>query len=143
TLRSEVTAFVLVTAADPNLAQESRYLYRRLQSWEVRPGTVVVNRMTPDPGEPPPEGWSARAGRALQAEGLAAAPATLLAAERSQELLRVMHRRDFAQLEVLRELLDHCCDLVPVPHLGQEVCDLAWLEQLRRRLFEPPSGGFR
>jgi anion-transporting ArsA/GET3 family ATPase len=142
TLRSEVTAFVLVTAADPNLAQESRYLYRRLQSWEVRPATVVVNRMTPDPGEPPPPAWVAQAGADLQAEGLAGA-ATLQAALRAQELLRAMHARDLAQLDVLREQLDHCCDLVPVPHLGQEVCDLAGLEQLRRRLFEPLSGGFR
>jgi len=143
TLRSGVTSFVLVTAADPNLAQESRYLYRRLQRWEVRPASVVVNRMAPDPGEPPPAGWLEERAAALVAEGLGAAPAALAAAREAQELSRAMHRRDFAQLDALRELLDQCCDLLPVPHLGQEVCDIAWLEQLRRRLFEPLRGGFR
>lgn len=143
TLRSGVTAFVLVTAADPNLAEESRYLYRKLQRWEVRPASVVVNRMSPDPGESPPAGWLETAGQELGREGLVEAPLVLAAAARAQEALRAMHERDFRHLENLRELLDRCCGMWPVPRLEGEVSDLAALEQLRRRLFEPMLGGFR
>ncbi len=132
TLRSPVTAFVLVTAADPSLGQESMFLYRRLQHRELTPAAVVVNRVNPAPPDGPAD-WradlrAAVSGRGAQADALDA----LVSAH---DLLAAMAERDQGQLAKLREGLLGCCSLQPVPLFDSDVHDLGGLEQLRRALF--------
>jgi anion-transporting ArsA/GET3 family ATPase len=139
TLRSPVTAFVLITAADPNLTQESVYLYRRLQHRELTPQAVVVNRVVFAPAPLPNElDWRAVLLQAASAAGAAPPEADALvdAMEQAHTHLADLARRSEAQLTKMRESLFGTCSLNAVPLMESDVHDLAGLEQLRAALFE-------
>jgi len=140
TLRSPVTAFVLITTADPSLTREARFLYRRLQQRELAPAAVVVNRQVPMPPEPPAgDEWRAaliaRAGRAgFEAERTRA---VLDAAAWARDAMAAMATRDRDQVAELRRSMFGDRDLRAVPLFDSDVHDLGGLERLRRALFEP------
>ncbi len=143
TLRSPVTAFVLVTTADPSLTQESLFLYRRLQHRELTPAAIVVNRVTQRPPDLPDlPGWREELLRVAVARGLSETVAypVLDAMQTAHDRLLAMSERDRRQLDEMRNSLFGNCPLNPVPLLDSDVHDLAGLEQMRRALFEAPGG---
>ncbi|MBW2701393.1 MAG: ArsA family ATPase [Deltaproteobacteria bacterium] len=134
TLRSAVTGFVVITAADPNLAQESAFLHRRLLQRDLSPEAVIVNRMAPEPPAlPSGDDWKAQAKKALGPPDPAAWFAGM---QKAHAILQQLAERDQQHFESLRQTMQSCCAFHKVKRLPVDIHNLAGLELLRRALFE-------
>jgi anion-transporting ArsA/GET3 family ATPase len=131
TLRSPVTAFVLVTSPDAGLVAETMYLHHRLCRQELPPELVLVNRVT----EPPPPLPDQPRWRERLAEEVRSGAPLLSALERAHLNLSRLAARDHRQLEALRRDLEDRSLLVTVARQPQDIHDLSGLEQMRRALF--------
>jgi anion-transporting ArsA/GET3 family ATPase len=127
-LREEATTFVLVTSPEPEPAQEAIFLAERLAEKGMRRGGVIVNRVHFD-------GLGEHTVEQAQ-EALAGELGERLAARVAANLadFDVLVRRDAQTIERLSRELDEP-DPVLVPHLDEDVSDLAGLARLAELLF--------
>ncbi|MBN2496732.1 MAG: AAA family ATPase [Deltaproteobacteria bacterium] len=138
-LRSGAAGFVVVTAADSNLAREAGYLYRRLQQRDLSPEAVIVNRVTPRPTPLQADGaWRDELRERLGRDG----ERWLEALERAHATLDALARRDAAALEAIKASMPRSSSFQTVPLMDGDIHDLRGLERLRRALFDPgcPDG---
>lgn len=138
-LRSSEASFVLVTTADPNQADESSFLQRRLESRNLAPDMIIANRVVGMPGPVPP-GKDQRRVLIDAAAGATGFPpdrvaAVLAAAEEAHRQLAGMAERDRHRLEQMRDRLTERSRLASVPLLEEDVYDLEGLERMRRAVF--------
>jgi anion-transporting ArsA/GET3 family ATPase len=127
-LRDEQTTFLLVTSPEPEPAREIEYLAERLSRREMASGALIVNRVHFDGlGEHSLE----QAAELLEPE-LGSRLATRVAANLAD--FDVLARRDRETVARLsREL--HEPNPILVPHLDEDVFDLAGLARLAESLF--------
>ena len=127
-LREEATTFVLVTSPEPEPAQEAIFLAERLAEKGMRRGGVIVNRVHFD-------GLGEHTVEQAQ-EALAGELGERLAARVAANLadFDVLVRRDAQTIERLSHELDEPHPVL-VPHLDEDVSDLAGLARLAELLF--------
>jgi anion-transporting ArsA/GET3 family ATPase len=127
-LRDEQTTFVLITSPEPEPAQEATFLARALADKRMPRGGVIINRVHFDglDGHTVEQAQEALAGEL--GERLAARVAANLAD------FDVLVRRDRATIERLEAELDEPRPVL-VPHLDEDISDLAGLVVLSERLF--------
>lgn len=127
-MRDATTTFVLVTSPEPEPAHEAIFLARRLAEKGMPRGGVIVNRVHFD-------GLGEHTVEQAQ-EALAGELGERLAARVAANLadFDVLVRRDRETIERLRTELDEP-RLIVVPHLDEDISDLAGLARLAERLF--------
>jgi anion-transporting ArsA/GET3 family ATPase len=128
-LRDPTTSFMIVTSPEPEPASEAPFLARQLLDARMTLGGLIVNRVHFDG----------------LGEHSAEQVAQLLAPELGEQLARraagnladfdVLVRRDRATIARLSEQLEEP-DPILVPHLDEEVRDLAGLARLAAYLFD-------
>ncbi len=126
-LRSNETAFVIVTSPEPEPAQEARFLTQRLAETRLPTPELVVNRVHL-------EGLDGRSARELEKElepGLGADLARRVAANLAD--VDVLVRSDSATIGELSALAGGR-EPVLVGHLDEEVQDLLGLSRVAEQL---------
>ncbi len=127
-LRERTTTFVLVTSPEPEPAQEALYLAERLAENGMARGGVIVNRVHFDGLG----GHTVERAQAALAEQLDARLAARVAANLAD--FDVLVRRDRATIARVASELDEPSPIL-VPHLDEDISDLAGLAQLAELLF--------
>lgn len=142
TLRSHVTSFVLVTAAQKAAVEETASLYRRLKNQQMAPDALVVNRFTFPPSVLPGSSSCVEdlmklgAGQGLSESEARRFSDSLLSVYQAMEQLS---GRDESALELLKRLIPNCCKPLTVAMMEEDIHDLRGLEKLRLALFEDPD----
>ncbi len=127
-LRDPATAFLLVTSPEPDPVREAIFFARQLTAAGMARAGLIVNRVHRDglDGHSPAQVQELLAGEL--GERLATRVADNLAD------FDVLARRDRESVERLSEALEDP-DPILVPHLDQDVQDLAGLAEVERHLF--------
>jgi anion-transporting ArsA/GET3 family ATPase len=127
-LRDESTTFVLVTSPEPEPAAEAQFLARRLAAQGMSRGKLIINRVHFDGlGE-----RTLEQAQAVLAGDLGERLATRVAANLAD--FDVLVLRDRATIERLSEGLEDP-EPVLVPHLDEDVYDIAGLARVAEHLF--------
>ena len=138
-LRSEVSAFVLITTVDPNQSQETLFLHRKLFSRDLTPAAVVANRVVPEPlALPEVPDWRQLLTHELVAgrgESEAAVTQLLAAMEIAAQTLADLAVRDLVHLDQLKTSLLNRSPLEVIYLQPEDVHDIRGLEQMRRQVF--------
>jgi anion-transporting ArsA/GET3 family ATPase len=126
-LRAPETAFAIVTSPEPEPARETSYLAARLREAGMGHGGLIVNRVHS-------EGLHGRS-PAQVAELLTGELGERLAARVAANLadFDVLARRDAATVKRLSDELDDPAPVI-VPHLDEDIHDLAGLAHIAARL---------
>jgi anion-transporting ArsA/GET3 family ATPase len=127
-LRDEQTTFLLVTSPEPEPAREIEYLAERLQQREMSRGALIVNRVHFDGLG----GHSTEQVRELIEPELGARLAARVASNLAD--FDVLVQRDRNTIARLARELDESNPIL-VPHLDEDVHDLAGLASLAESLF--------
>jgi anion-transporting ArsA/GET3 family ATPase len=128
-LREDATTFVLVTSPEPEPAQEALFLADRLAEKGMRRGGLIVNRVHFDGlGE-----HTVEQAQAVLADELGERLAARVAANLAD--FDVLVRRDRQTIERLSRELNEPRPVL-VPHLDQDVSDIAGLARLAERLVD-------
>jgi anion-transporting ArsA/GET3 family ATPase len=127
-LRDPTTAFMIITSPEPEPAREAVFLARKLSAGEMSRGGLIVNRVHFDGLD----GHSASEVQALLAPDLGERLAARVAGNLADFDVLVQRDRDTID-RLARELEDP--DPILVPHLDEDVCDLAGLDRLAAHLF--------
>lgn len=141
-MRSEQSAYLLVTVPERHPAEQALRLGRHLAARDMAPGVLLVNRCQPPAaGRPGEADWREDMVRHLLATataGEADARRTVATLESSWQLQRQLHERDTRRLADLERQVAGRFPLVPVSLLDEDVHDIAGLAQIRSQLFGPP-----
>jgi hypothetical protein len=116
-LRSDETVFVLVSGPGRQRVADTLFFARRLVDAGYRLGPVVMNRVHPQFGTAPPQGWTAG-----EAAGV------------GRELLGWLGERDRRGADELRSLLGERQTFIELPLLPEEPTDLGSLAAMGRQV---------
>ncbi len=139
TLRSDVTSFVLVTAAQKGSIEEAVTLYRRLKNHKMAPDALLVNRFTFPPEKVVSGSWCHDeliqiAGTSGVSQKRANQIADALVW--SYQALDKLSRRDRSALDSLKKQVPNCCQPMTIAMMDGDIHDLSGLEKLRLAIFE-------
>ncbi len=127
-LRDPATTFMVVTSPEPDTAREAVFLAGKLQAAGMARGAVIVNRVN---------GSGLDGHSAADVEALLASPLGERLAGRVASNLEdfdALARRDAATVALLQSELHERAPIL-VPHLDEDVQDLAGLARIAERLF--------
>jgi len=127
-LRAPGTAFVIVTSPEPEPAREAAFLAARLREAEMARGGLIVNRVHTETLH----GRTAGQIAALLSDELGPRLAARVASNLAD--FDVLARRDAATVARLSDALDESAPVL-VPHLDEDIQDLAGLARIAIHLF--------
>jgi anion-transporting ArsA/GET3 family ATPase len=138
-LRSELTAFVLVSAVDACQIEEIASLRQRLIRHGMNPKALIANRVLAAPDAlPASEDLLLSLKKELSRRAAVSEKTSfdlLRGCHQAHTWLSAIAARDQLQLEKLKAAIKDC-QLTTIPLLPQDVHDLVGLEQMRRAVFE-------